>query len=72
MVFYSAESCVGPGTKERGGDTLSRKEPRLPESEHSRAACVIAHEDSATAHLFGQMAEEGVRTVLRDFSDKVQ
>lgn len=49
-VIHSAESCVGLRTKERGGDSLSRKEPPLPEREHSGGACVIPHENSDRTH----------------------
>lgn len=60
------------GNKERGGDWLSRKELLLPQREHSGVACLIAHENSDRTHLFREMAEEGVRSVLSNFSDKVQ
>lgn len=70
----SAESCAEAGKqKKRGGDSLSRKRAtaarvRAPAERHVWSA----HENSDTTRLFGQMAEEGVRTVLRDFGEKVQ
>lgn len=59
--------------KKRGGDSLSRKRATAARVSAAEERHVwSAQEDSDRTRLFGQMAEEGVRTVLRDFSEKVQ
>lgn len=77
MVIHSAESCVGLGTKEGGGDWLNRKELLLllllPQRERGGVACAIAHKNSDRTHfIFREMAEEGDRSILSNFSAKVQ